>query len=145
MPSLITSERGPSALLARGAWTLANVETLERLYGDVRPGAPIDLSGVTALDTVGAWLFEKLARRGAAPSSETAFIGVSDSHAGLLREVRGLNRGEPGGTRKAGYLIDRMVGMARGLAADSVAFLHMLGAVGVALCLPCCAVRDRSV
>jgi phospholipid/cholesterol/gamma-HCH transport system permease protein len=117
-----------------GAWTLANVETLERLYGDVRPGAAdvIDLSGVTALDTVGAWLFEKLARRGAAPSSETAFTGVSDSHAGLLREVRGLNRGEPGRTRKAGYLIDRMIGMARGLAADSVAFLHMLGAVGAA-------------
>ena len=134
-PTLSLADTESHILHPGGAWTLANVETLERLCNDVQPRvvAVIDLSGVTSLDTVGAWLFEKLARRGAAPSSGTAFTGVSDSYAGLLREVRGLNRCEPGAKRKTTYVIDQIAGLARDLAADGVAFLHMLGAVGVAL------------
>jgi len=134
-PTLKLADTEPHVLHPGGAWTLANVETLEQLCGDVRPGGTdiIDLSGVTALDTVGAWLFEKLARRGTAQSSEVAFTGVSESYAGLLHEVQGLNRGEPGAKRKAWPIVDRMVGFARDLVADTAAFLHMLGAVGVAL------------
>src|SRR5262249_13682703 len=111
MPSLITSEQGPGALLARGAWTVANVELLERLCAAVpsRPRGPIDLSGVTALDTVGAWLFEKLARREGAGSSEAVFVGASPSYTGLLREVRELNRRGPGGARRENPLADRLV------------------------------------
>jgi phospholipid/cholesterol/gamma-HCH transport system permease protein len=135
MPSLIATEQGSSALLARGAWTLANIELLERLCESVRhvQSGPIDLSGVTALDTVGAWLFEKLARRNAAGPSEPTFVGASPSYAGLLREVRGLNRGQPGGGRREGTFIGRLAQMAREFAADSIVFLEMLGAVSVAI------------
>jgi phospholipid/cholesterol/gamma-HCH transport system permease protein len=135
MPSLITSEQGPSSLSARGAWTVANVEMLERLCADVSANlkGPIDLSGVTALDTVGAWLFEKLARRAAAGPSEPIFVGASPSYSGLLSEVRGLNRSEPGRKRRENLLVVRLTRMAGELVADSAAFLHMLGAISIAL------------
>ncbi|WP_426408507.1 MlaE family lipid ABC transporter permease subunit [Bradyrhizobium ganzhouense] len=135
MPSLITSEQRPGVLLASGAWTVANVELLERLCAGVPPKrkGPIDLSGVTALDTVGAWLFEKLARRHTAGSPGPVLVGASPSHSGLLREVQELNRGEPGRKRRDNPFVDRLTKMARALASDSVAFLHMLGAISLAL------------
>jgi len=132
-PGLIMSERS-NALLARGAWTVANVELLERLCAHASPKreGPIDLSGVTALDTVGAWLFEKLARSGASGMSETIFVGTSPSYSGLLREVRELNKRKPG-KRREHPLVDRLTKMAHDIVVDGVAFLHMLGAVSVAL------------
>jgi phospholipid/cholesterol/gamma-HCH transport system permease protein len=135
MPTLITSEQGPRALLAGGAWTITNVELLERLCAAVSPRweGPIDLSGVTALDTVGAWLFEKLARRRPSSHSEAIFVGASPSYAGLLREVRELNRESPGRNRRQNPFVDRLTRMARDLAADGVGFLHMLGAISIAL------------
>lgn len=135
MPSLIPNEQGPNVLLARGTWTVANVALLERLCAGVSPQrkGPIDLSGVTALDTVGAWLFEKLARREAIGSSEAILVGAPPSYAGLLREVRELNRGAPGRKRQDNRLVDRLTRIARDLLADSIAFLHMLGAISIAL------------
>src|SRR6185437_8649314 len=134
MPSLITTEQEPSALWARGPWTVANVELLERLCADVSPKSkgPIDLSGVTALDTVGAWLFEKLARNRATGSSEAIFVGASPSYSGLLSEVRGLNRGEPGRRRRDNPVAERLTRIGRDFVIDSVAFLHMLGAISIA-------------
>ena len=55
----------------------------------------IDLSRVTALDTVGAWLFEKLARRFSTPSSKTSFVAVPETYAGLMHELEGVNRRRP--------------------------------------------------
>lgn len=135
MPSLIPNEQGPNVLLARGTWTVANVALLERLCAGVSPQrkGPIDLSGVTALDTVGAWLFEKLARREAIGSSQAILVGAPPSYAGLLREVRELNRGAPGRKRQDNRLVDRLTRIARDLLADSIAFLHMLGAISIAL------------
>ena len=82
-PELTTNADNPGGLNASGAWTVANVEALERLCDgagrtEVRS---IDISRVTALDTVGAWLFERLARRGTGASSEAVFTGI----AGFLR------------------------------------------------------------
>jgi phospholipid/cholesterol/gamma-HCH transport system permease protein len=134
-PSLSIADTQPSVLHPGGAWTVAHVETLERLCDGIRPGAAgaIDLSGVTALDTVGAWLFEKLARRGAGRSSEVAFTGVPNSYAGLLAEVRALNRGEGGARRRERGFVEWLMQFTRELAADTTAFLHMLGAVSLAL------------
>ena len=133
-PSLTVTGNGPCVLQARGAWTVANVELLERLCdGASREIGPIDLSHVSALDTVGAWLFEKLARRDTAHSSESMLVGAPGSYAGLLAEVHGLNRGEAGGKRSGESLVARLLRFSRGVAADALAFLHMLGAVSAAL------------
>src|SRR6185437_9225297 len=92
-PTLQIADGDSRIFCPSGAWTVANVEIMERLCRDAQQQAPraIDLSSVTALDTIGAWLFEKLARRSGA-RSEASFVGVSESYSGLLREVRELNR-----------------------------------------------------
>lgn len=50
-----------------GRWTLDTAENLERIVGEVRPltqsKAEIDLSEVSALDTLGAWLLYRLEHR----------------------------------------------------------------------------------
>jgi phospholipid/cholesterol/gamma-HCH transport system permease protein len=111
------------------------VEMLERLCGNVlrEKAGPIDLSGVTALDTVGAWLFEKLARSGPAGETEPAFVGAPAAYSGLLSEVHQLNRAEQAGKPSRNFVVERVVRAARELASDGLAFLHMLGAVSLAM------------
>jgi phospholipid/cholesterol/gamma-HCH transport system permease protein len=135
VPSLTAADHGPCTLQARGAWTVSHVELLERLCGDAsrRKAGPIDLSGVTALDTVGAWLFEKLARGAPSGEAQPAFVGVPAAYSGLLGEVHQLNRAQTDAARPQRLLLDRLVPLGRDLASDGVAFLHMLGAVSLSL------------
>ena len=64
MPSGDTLELRPG-----GSWTAANAATLERLSDDVAPqldqagNVKVDMAGVRELDTLGAWLLEKMSRR----------------------------------------------------------------------------------
>ena len=134
-PQLTATCGEPVTLCPSGAWTVAHVETLEKLCDDLPPARAraIDLSRVTALDTVGAWLFEKLARRSSMPSAATALVGVSDSYAGLIREMQALNRSEPAPKRRGSAVLDMMEQMGRRLAVETASFLQMLGALGFAL------------
>jgi len=67
-PDLTVDEGEACSIQPSGAWTVANVEMLEHLCAGIQPRLAqrrirkIDLGGITALDTVGAWLIEKLAR-----------------------------------------------------------------------------------
>ena len=93
VPDLTVDDGEARALHPRGAWTVANVEMLERLCAGIQPRIAqgirkIDLSGITALDTVGAWLIEKLARGGPAQTTEAEMTGLSPGYSGLLGEVR---------------------------------------------------------
>lgn len=92
VPALTANADDPRLLTACGAWNVANVEQLERLCeGAARTDiGAIDLRHITTLDTVGAWLLEKLARGGA---TRAALTGADGPHDDLLEEVRGLNRG----------------------------------------------------
>jgi phospholipid/cholesterol/gamma-HCH transport system permease protein len=60
-------------------------------------------------------------------------VGAPGPYAGLLAKVHGLNRGEAGGKRSGESLVARLLRFGRGVAADALAFLHMLGAVSAAL------------
>jgi len=134
MPTLQAADGDARTLNPGGAWTVVNVEAMERLCSDVRQQAlrVIDLSGVTAMDTIGAWLFEKLAR-GAGRPSDVSFVRVPESYTGLLREVRALNRHEPGGERTRPPLARWLTEHAHGLTDDIVSFMDMLGALSIAL------------
>lgn len=133
-PTLQIVDGDPGVLRPGGAWTVANAEMLEHLCRSVQKPAPrvIDLGSVTALDTVGAWLFEKLARRGGV-QSEASFVEVPASYSGLLREVRMLNREKPPARRREGLLAKWLDQSARDLTDNVASFVHMLGAVSVAL------------
>jgi phospholipid/cholesterol/gamma-HCH transport system permease protein len=134
-PTMQATDSEPAVLRPTGTWTVAHVERLERLCEGVRHQAPgvIDLSGVTALDTVGAWLFEKLARRSALAPDEAAFVGVPDAFSGLLHEVRGLNRTKPAVTPRQWRVAKWLDAHARDLTDNIASFLAMVGALSVAL------------
>lgn len=134
-PELTATEDEHATLYPSGAWTVANVDALERLCEMRLPAtvATIDLSRVTALDTVGAWLFEKLLRRFSTASTRTSLVGVSESYSGLIQEMQDLNRRRPAARRRNSLVLDFLERIGRALAAESAAFLQMLGAVGIAL------------
>jgi phospholipid/cholesterol/gamma-HCH transport system permease protein len=133
-PDLIATADEVSTLHPTGAWTVANAEIIEGLCERAsahRVGA-IDLSRVTALDTVGAWLFEKLARRFSTESTKTSFVEVPATYAGLMRELKGVNRRTPIAKPRRSVLLDFLERIGRGLATESAGFLQMLGACGTA-------------
>jgi phospholipid/cholesterol/gamma-HCH transport system permease protein len=134
-PDLIVTHDERVTLHPSGAWTLANVEALERLCGRRLPAevGTIDLSRVTALDTIGAWLFEKLLRRFSVGSTQVALTGVSASYTGLMQELQGVNRQQAAGRRRHSPVLDLMERVGRGVVAESASFLQMFGAVAIAL------------
>ncbi|MGX9427090.1 MULTISPECIES: MlaE family lipid ABC transporter permease subunit [Bradyrhizobium] len=137
-PDLTMDDGAVRSLHPRGAWTVANVEILERLCAGIQPRLAqgirkIDLSGITALDTVGAWLIEKLARGGTTQASEAEITGLSASYSGLIGEVRKLNRRPPAPARRTNALADLLERVGRGVIAETMVFLDMLGSVGIAL------------
>jgi phospholipid/cholesterol/gamma-HCH transport system permease protein len=138
-PDVTVYEGEVCSIQPTGAWTVSNVEILERLCAGVQPrlahgrNRKIDLSGITALDTIGAWLIEKLARAGAAQAAKTEMTGLSPGHSGLIREVQKLNRRPPAAARRAGRFTDPLERFGRSVSAESFAFLDMLGSVSVAL------------
>ena len=134
-PDLIVVDADRVTLRPSGAWTLANVEALEGLCESQLPAdvAAIDISQVTALDTVGAWLFEKLVRRFSSTSMQTSLVGVSNSYADLMKEMEGVNRKQPAAGRRESVILGFLEDVGRGIIAESAGFLQMLGAVGIAL------------
>jgi phospholipid/cholesterol/gamma-HCH transport system permease protein len=84
-----------------GSWTAANVTTLERLSDAIAPQldrsgiVELDMAEVRELDTVGAWLIEKMTRRAQSAGRRTEMVGVADDYVGLIEEVRQVNRGNP--------------------------------------------------
>ena len=74
---------------------------LERLFEDVAPklqgvrGVRIDLAGVQEIDTIGAWLLEKMSRHAAQQGITAELVGVTERYAGLIDEVRQVNRSAP--------------------------------------------------
>lgn len=99
-------DRHGSTLRFRGAWT---VDAIEAADAELRalapqPGAVFDLSGVTRMDTAGAWVVHRtelaFARGGGAPKLQ----GLSPSAEALLAEVRRLDSVPPARTPPPGAL-----------------------------------------
>jgi phospholipid/cholesterol/gamma-HCH transport system permease protein len=91
-PRLVSSEdRGGVRLFAEGHWSVDTVAAMEpqveAAAGQRAPAVVVDLTGVTHLDTAGAWLFHRLASNLAAGGSPVTFAGMSDSARRLLTKV----------------------------------------------------------
>ena len=73
-PPLLTATPSGDVLELRpgGAWTAANAATLEVLSSSITgeldraKAVKLDMAGVRELDTLGAWLLEKISRRATA-------------------------------------------------------------------------------
>ena len=85
-----------------GSWIAANVATLERFPTPLRRSSTgpmtvkLDMAEVRELDTLGAWLLEKMSRRATSAGHRADVVGVADNYAGLIEEVRQVNRRNAG-------------------------------------------------
>lgn len=142
-PSLTPTVGGETTTFAAsGIWIAAHSSTLEQLIDSVALQKStthriiIDLAGVERLDTLGAWLLERLARSFRDRGQEPVFVGSPDRFRGLLDKVHEVNRENPAPRAKPSRVIEILEILGRatvGFKDDAKSFLEMLGAVGISL------------
>lgn len=126
------------ALAAGGAWTVQHAKSLDGLVDRAVRDTPtaqtmtVDLGQITALDTYGAWLIERLVRARGGMSGAIRVEGLPNRYQSLYDEIQNTERGEaPSAERSAGLasyvgsLGEATVKFWQGL----VAITAMLGAI----------------
>jgi phospholipid/cholesterol/gamma-HCH transport system permease protein len=96
----------------------------------------LDMAGVSQLDTLGAWLLEKLSRRATSAGRRTDVVGIADDYAGLIQEVRQVNRHNPVPVPAPNPVLVKLSDIGRsavGSMEDVTVFLQMLGSLAAAL------------
>jgi phospholipid/cholesterol/gamma-HCH transport system permease protein len=121
-----------------GSWTAANVTTLETLSAALAPQlersaeVTVDMTEVRDLDTLGAWLIEKMSRRATAAGHRVKVVGVADNYAGLIEEVGQVNRRNPTPLPALNPVVAKVNDIGRatvGVRENMAAFLQMLGSL----------------
>jgi phospholipid/cholesterol/gamma-HCH transport system permease protein len=129
-------------LRARGAWTASNVTFLESLAAAAAPAIDhaktikLDLADLSELDTLGAWLLEKLTRRAVSAGHRAEVTGVTENYLGLIEEVRLVNRHNhrpPPARNPVVVKLDEIGRSASSASEDIAVFLQMLGSLFVAI------------
>jgi len=142
-PLLRATTRGETLELSpSGPWTVAHGTALEGLFDAVSPrlaeakNLKIDMTDVRELDTLGAWLFEKMSRRAVDSGHSAIVVGAASRYAGLIDDVRQVNRRKPVSITAQNPVLARLevIGRSTFSAAEDVsAFLQMLGALASAM------------
>ena len=125
-----------------GSWIAINVTTLEALSDAIAPQLDrsttikLDMAGVRELDTLGAWLLEKISRRASSAGRHSVMVGAADNYTGLIEEVRQVNRHNPAPAPAPNPVLAKVSDVGRfavGATEDLVVFLQVLGSLFVAL------------
>ena len=115
---------------------------LERLSGDLTPqldrapSVKLDMTELRELDTLGAWMLERMSRRVTAAGHRADVVGVAENYAGLIDEVRQVNRHNPEPVRPLNPVVVKLndIGRSAISATDDVSvFLRLLGSLFMAL------------
>ena len=141
-PFLAAATRGETLeLRPSGSWTAVHANALETLFDVALPKLQqattlkIDMTDVRELDTLGAWLLEKMLRRALESGLPATLVGVAGRYAGLIEDVRQVNRRKPTNRTAQNAILARLesVGRATFSAVEEISvFLQMLGALGSA-------------
>src|SRR5271169_1238435 len=92
-----TVTAGRLELAAGGSWTAAHADVLERLIETAAPQVAdaerilLDMARVEALDSIGAWLLERLIRHSNLDGKRAQFTGLPPRYRGLIEEMRAVN------------------------------------------------------
>ena len=142
-PALEATSRGDTLeLRPSGSWTISHAGLLEKLSNAALPqvnAAPrlqVDFAGIGELDTLGAWLLEKISRGAEQAGHAVTMTGVDERHAELIEDVRKVNRHKRAVGRAQNPLLARLEQTGRGAfdaVGEAAIFLQMLGATGWAL------------
>lgn len=142
-PTLISAVSGEQvAFTATGAWTTAHADALQQLVDAAAAqaaaarGMTIDIAGVDELDTLGAWLLERLGRSVSSRGLDVGFVVLPDRYRGLLDEVHQVNRQPPAPPARMNRLLAALEAVGRAtvdLKGDLLLFLDMLAALSVAI------------
>jgi phospholipid/cholesterol/gamma-HCH transport system permease protein len=143
-PPLLTATASDDGLELRpsGAWTAANAAALEVLSNSVSEkieqakALKLDMAGLRELDTLGAWLLEKISRRASVSGHAASIVGVADNFAGLIEEIHQVNRRNPAPLPASNPVVVKLNDIGRatlGAREDVSAFLGMLGSLFLAL------------
>ena len=129
-------------LAAGGSWTAGHARELELLIDGLAGKASdaaalsLDMRGVDALDTFGAWLAERIVRDWQARGREAQIIGLAEHYRGLLQDVQRTNHKAQEGAAKQSWPLSALERIGRRvveLGRDLVPFLDMLGALVAAV------------
>jgi phospholipid/cholesterol/gamma-HCH transport system permease protein len=129
-------------LTPSGSWTVGNATALENLFNVVAPaiqkskGLKIDMADVGELDTLGAWLLEKVKRSMRTRGYAVAVVGVADRYAGLIEDISLVNLNTPATRSEQNLLLARLETIGHstfGAIEDVSVFVQMLGALGIAV------------
>jgi len=139
LDSRISAER--LEFKAAGSWTTAHSGALEHLVSEAAQHSAggamtIDMAGVQELDTLGAWLLERLIRGFRERGQSAGFIALPERFRGLLEEVHAVNRRPPAAVAEPNRIVaalDRLGRTTAGFRVDLLAFLEMFGAISLAL------------
>ncbi|MFO1185590.1 MAG: MlaE family lipid ABC transporter permease subunit [Bauldia sp.] len=86
-----TSTAGQTSLAAVGVWSVETVASLEReieaIVGSPPRAAVLDLSGLTHIDTAGAWLISRLWHELTSAGAQVTLTGVSENARRLIQAV----------------------------------------------------------
>jgi len=142
-PNVSAAERGGrTELTAEGSWTAPHAAELERLVDSVSTdpalmrATAINMRGIEAFDTYGAWLLERLGRPGPTRKEQLQILDLDERYAGLLEEVHHVNRKPAEPRRAPNPIVRTLESIGRTLddvGRDFLQFVNMLGALGNAL------------
>ena len=142
-PTLTCTTSGEWLELApTGSWTAAQSETLEARVTAAAPevsGAQklsINMAGVRELDTLGAWLLERLVRGSAGRKVEVRFVSLPERYRGLFNQIGRVNRSPvetPPAKNKFLAVLEQIGEWTLALNIEFKTFLEMLAATSFAL------------
>jgi phospholipid/cholesterol/gamma-HCH transport system permease protein len=142
VPLLGAATQGETLVLSpSGSWTAVHAATLESLINfaspkvQQAPNLKIDMADLRELDTLGAWLIEKMSRGAIEVGHTATVVGVAGRYEGLIEDVRKVNRRKPASRPIQNPVLARLETIghsAFGAAEDVSIFLQMLGALGAA-------------
>ncbi len=143
LPHLSATVRdGQTELAAAGSWTALHAAELERLVDAACSDPPlmgataINMRGIEAFDTYGAWLLERLTRSRKTRGQNFQILDLAERYQGLLDEVHHVNRKVPETQQPGNAAVRAFEAIGRaleGFGRDLVVFVNMLGALGLAV------------
>lgn len=127
--------QGETVLTADGAWTVDHARAIDRLVDGTLAAFPADrplvvaLDRITALDTYGAWLIERLVRARETLAGQARLQGLPSRYAALYEEIRTTERGPATPPRQPGSVAAQLERLGRG----TIAFGRELAAYAATL------------